>query len=334
MIRKLLIAFVAVTAAAAAAAAAEPGHPRLKAQAVINSDIVRIGDLVENAGIVAKVPIFRAPDLGFSGTVTTAAVVEAVRPHALIGLDTAGLEEVTVTRASRTIAAHEIEATLAAALSARFALGPANDVVLTFDRDLGAIYADPEAKGTPRVLRANYDARSAQFDVLLEIPGRAPLRLTGRALATVEVAVATRSLVRGDVIKHADVSLERRPRGEVGRDIVTDRERVIGLAARGGVQPGQILRTADLMKPEVVQRNEAVTLIFEVPGITLTVRGKALEAGAEGDTISVLNEQSKRTIQGVVAGPSRVIIGSSAPRLAANIPPPAAADAPPPALQP
>ena len=51
------------------------------------------------------------------------------------------------------------------------------------------------------------------------------------------------------------------------------------------------------------------------------MRGKAVEGGAEGDVISVLNEQSKRTVQGVVAGPGRVVIGTSTPRLAANLPP-------------
>jgi flagella basal body P-ring formation protein FlgA len=64
-----------------------------------------------------------------------------------------------------------------------------------------------------------------------------------------------------------------------------------------------------------------VTLVYEVPGITLTVRGKATEGGAEGDVISVLNEQSKRTVQGVVSGPGRVIISTGSPRFAANIPP-------------
>ena len=53
----------------------------------------------------------------------------------------------------------------------------------------------------------------------------------------------------------------------------------------------------------------------------LTVRGKAAEGGAEGDVISVLNEQSKRTVQGVVVGPGRVVISTSSPRLAANIAP-------------
>ena len=70
---------------------------------------MRIGDLVEHAGIVAKVPIFRAPDLGSTGMVSAEAVIEAVRPYALIGLDTGDVSEVVVTRASRIIPAKDIE---------------------------------------------------------------------------------------------------------------------------------------------------------------------------------------------------------------------------------
>ena len=119
-----------------------------------------------------------------------------------------------------------------------------------------------------------------------------------------------RAIERGEVLKAADVVVERRPRAEVGRDMITNADQAVGLAARGPMQPGQPLRAADLMKPELVQRNETVTLVYEVPGITLTVRGKATEGGAEGDVISVLNEQSKRTVQGVVAGPGRVVVST------------------------
>ena len=42
----------------------------------------------------------------------------------------------------------------------------------------------------------------------------------------------------------------------------------------------------------------------------LTVRGKATESGAEGDVVNVVNEQSQRTVQGVVSGPGRVTVGA------------------------
>jgi flagella basal body P-ring formation protein FlgA len=170
----------------------------------------------------------------------------------------------------------------------------------------------------------NFDGRSGRFDVTLDIPTsattRGTLRLSGRAASTVEVVTLARPVERGEVLKTADVLVERRARGEIARDIVGNPDQAVGLAARQSLQPGHPLRVADLMRPELVQRNETVTLVYEVPGITLTVRGKATEGGAEGDVIAVLNEQSKRTVQGVVVGPGRVIISTGSPRLAANLP--------------
>src|ERR1019366_8609440 len=314
MIRKLIVAATALLALGAAAAAApDQERPKLKPEATVTGHIVRIGDLVEHAGIVAKVPIFRAPDLGSTGTVSAEAVIEAVRNHALIGLDTGDLSEVVVTRASRVIPAKDIEERVAQALSAQYALGPRQDIVVNFDRELRTIQVESTTKGEPRVAYLNYDSRSGRFD--------GTLQLSGRAAATAEVVTLIRPLERGEVIKSTDVLIERRPRAEIGRDLVGKAEQAVGLAARAPMQPGRPLRVADLMKPELVQRNETVTLVYEVPGITLTVRGKAAEGGAEGDVISVLNEQSKRTVQGVVVGPGRVIISTGSPRLAANLPP-------------
>jgi len=308
-----------------AAAHAEDLRPVLKAHATISGDVVKIGDLVDNAGIVAKVPIFRAPDLGSTGTVQADAIVQAVSRHALIGLDTAGITDVTVTRPARTIPAKEIEEAVAQALSDQYQLGDAKDVSVSFDGILSAIYVEPSALGDPRVARIAYDARSSRFDATLDLPTgsstRGSLRLTGRARATMAVVTIAHAMDRGAVLKSADVVIERRPRAELGRDVVTDVDRAIGLAARNSMQTGQVVRAADLAKPDVVQRNDVVTLTYAMPGILLTIRGKALDAGAEGDTISVLNEQSKRTLQALVTGPGRAMISSDTPRLAANLTP-------------
>ena len=80
------------------------------------------------------------------------------------------------------------------------------------------------------------------------------------------------------------------------------------------------MRQPDLVKPELVGRNEIVTITYEVPGILLTIRVQALEAGAEGDVINVLNSQSKRNIQAVVTGPGRVSVSAPGPRFASNTP--------------
>ena len=70
------------------------------------------------------------------------------------------------------------------------------------------------------------------------------------------------------------------------------------------------------MKQELVARNETVTIYYEVPGMVLTIRGKAMDAGAKGDVVNVLNIQSKRTIQATVSGPGRVnVVDRAPPRL-------------------
>src|SRR3954451_18765053 len=105
-----------------AGAAAEPERPALRAEAVVAGSVVRIGDLVDHAGIVANVAVFRAPALGQTGTISTAQVLDALRAHALVGLDPGSISEITVTRASRAISVHDIEALLTAALAKTYGL--------------------------------------------------------------------------------------------------------------------------------------------------------------------------------------------------------------------
>ena len=323
----IFAALLALGGAAAAQEMAAPQqpHPVLRSEATVTGDIVRIGDLIDHAGIIAKVPIFRAPDLGYTGSVAASDVVEAVRRHALIGLDTGGITEVRVTRAARAIPAADIEQAVAHALAAQYNLGPPKDITVTFDRELRAMYVEPSAKGEPRIANINYNAASRRFDATLEIPtgadARGTLRIAGRAEATVEVLTVVRAIERGAVLKDSDIMLDRRARAEVTRDVLTDRDQAVGLAARIPLQPGRPLRGAELMRPELIQRNDTVTMVYEVPGIKLTVRGKANDAGAEGDTISVTNEQTKRLVQGTVIGPGHVLVDSTLPRLAANVAP-------------
>jgi flagellar basal body P-ring formation protein FlgA len=324
MTRKLIIALAAIAALAAsaavpaAAAPADQPRPRLKAAATVTGDIVRIGDLVSHAGVIANVPIFRSPDLGTTGVVSAAAVVAAVRAHDLIGLDTGDVQEVLVTRASRTIAPQEIEAPIAQALSTQYGLGKPKNLTLSFDYDVQPIQVEPHVTAEPRVRRVTYDPRTTRFDAVVAIPGRRSLRLTGHVTAMEDIVTLARAVARGDTIKQDDVVMARRQRSRTPNDAITDRASVVGLAARHSLQPGRPLRDADLMKPELVHRHEMVTLLYNVPGIRLTVRGRATENGAQGDMVGVLNEQTKRVVHGVVVGPGRVMIGDGGTQIAAN----------------
>src|SRR6187431_2872659 len=105
----LMLALGLSSAAAQITGATGTASPRLRSVATVSGEIVRIGDLVENAGAAANTPIFRAPDLGQTGAVPTRAVLDAVRPYGLIAIDARGISEISVTRISHAIGTEEIE---------------------------------------------------------------------------------------------------------------------------------------------------------------------------------------------------------------------------------
>jgi len=330
MIRTLVRTF-ALLLVLASSAAAQSARPALRASVTVDSDIVRIGDLIENAGPVANVPIFRAPDLGTTGAVSTERVIEAIEPHQLIDIDTRGLAEVVVTRASRAISPQEIYDRIAQALADRFHVADAHNLSLNFDLPLHTLQVEAGAAGELRVLALNYDARSSRFDATLDLPSsrvlqRQPIRLTGVAIETVDAVSVNRPIERGEVLQASDLTVLRRPKAQAGG--LAEMAATVGMAARRQLRPGQPISIADLMKPTVVQRNDTVTLVYSAPGLTLTLRGQAQDAGALGDTISVINPQTKRVVQGTVSGPGRVTVANNTLHLVENAPEPALVSTP------
>jgi flagellar basal body P-ring formation protein FlgA len=316
-----IVGFFVLLSTGAGAEIPSPVVPAMRAEATIAGDTVRLGNLIDNAGPAANIPVFHAPDLGASGTIQTHRVLEVARQNGIAHLDTRGLQEITIFRATRMIPIADLEIAVADAAVRHLGLAKSTDVTIRFDRDVRALQIEPGANETPRIVRFAYDAHSTRFEGFVEVQGslslrRSPVRVTGSLVETAEIVVVARALARGETVRDSDILIERKPRSEVASDVVTKVSAVIGQAARRALRPGQTLRPADLMKPDLVGRNETVTIVFEMPGITLTARGKAVDAGAQGDTVSVLNPQSKRVLQATVRGPGLVVISNGAATIA------------------
>src|SRR5215470_7886818 len=191
--------------------------PMLRANVVVASDIVRIGDVIDNAGAAGKIAIYRAPDPGTTGALPVAQIVSTLRSHQVIGVDTRNLREISVTRQARSFDASEIEQAVARALERRNGLGDAANISLTFDRAPTDLRLDAANSGALNPVAARYEPRTTRFDVTFEISNEsgAPatkLRYTGTAVETVEAAVLARGAERGEVLKSSDVVTERRPK--------------------------------------------------------------------------------------------------------------------------
>src|SRR6266851_2394142 len=193
-LRCLLLA-TALLAAASTAASAQVSDdviaaPVLRASVNVTGDVVRIGDVIDNAGSAAQIAIYRAPDLGTTGSLQVAQVLSALRAHQVIGVDTRDLKEISVTRLARTLEGKDIEQQVARALERKSGLGDAANLSLTFDRDPGDVRLDASNTGSLQATSVRYEPRSSRFDVTLEISNEtagapAKLRFTGTAIETV-----------------------------------------------------------------------------------------------------------------------------------------------------
>jgi flagella basal body P-ring formation protein FlgA len=288
----------------------------LRGDVVVERDSLTLGDLVENAPEpAAATAIFRAPALGQTGTIQTRRIVEAAVAAGLGEVETGGRLQIQVKRAAREVGATEIEAALKAGLEASAGLdGRSTGIV--FEGTPPSMTLAADVTGGVVASDIVYDRRSRRVAATIWIgpsanERKASTRVTGAVVELVDVAVVNRALARGERVQASDIVVERRPREVVPADAMFDGGEVAGRVARRAFAAGSLLRNGDLTRPELVARGEVVTVVYQAPGMMLSMRAKAADAGALGDTISITNLQSKKTLQAVIVAPGRVTVNAA-----------------------
>ncbi|WP_375463967.1 flagellar basal body P-ring formation chaperone FlgA [uncultured Methylobacterium sp.] len=318
------LAFLALAALGAyTLPALADGPMRLRGDVTARGDVLTLDDLVEGApAAAAKRPMFRAPALGATGTIQARRIVEALAALDLGAIETGGRLQVAVQRAARRVGPQEIEAALRRALEAGYGLD-AKTVSVRLDGDAPTLLAPVDLDGQVSALDLTYDPRSRRIGGLVSLGERqASLRVSGVVVEMREVAIINRTINRGEPVTGADLAIERRPREGAPPDAQGSVASLAGEVAQRTLTAGAILRQGDTAPPDLVARGEAVTIVYDSPGISLAMRGQATDAGRLGATVNVVNVASKKVLQAVVVGPGRVSVGPAPLQRQASAEPP------------
>ncbi|KQP58121.1 flagellar biosynthesis protein FlgA [Methylobacterium sp. Leaf399] len=293
---------------------AEPARLRLRGDVTAKGDVLMLGDLLEGAGAeAARHPLFRAPALGASGTIQARRIAEAVARLGLGEIETGGRVQVAVQRAARRVGATEIEAAIKRALESGYGL-ESRSLALRLDGESPVLLAPLDLDGQATAMDLTYDPRLKRVAALITLGDRqASLRVSGQIVEIREVVVLGRALNRGEAVTAADVAIERRPREATPADAQAGTANLFGQVALRTLGAGAVLRSGDVAPPDLVTRGEAVTLVFDSPGLNLSLRGLANESGKLGGMVGVTNPISKKVVTGTVIGPGRVSVGPAAP---------------------
>jgi flagella basal body P-ring formation protein FlgA len=123
--------------------------------------------------------------------------------------------------------------------------------------------------------------------------------------AVADTLIATRSLRPRQPILAADLAVEA---GDVQPGALSDPGEVLGQELRAAVYKGQPILRANLAPAALVERNGIVTLLYQRGGIAIATEGRALDRGAAGEVIRVMNAASRATLSGVVTADGQVRI--------------------------
>jgi flagella basal body P-ring formation protein FlgA len=81
---------------------------------------------------------------------------------------------------------------------------------------------------------------------------------------------------------------------------------IAGMEAARRLPAGSIVRTTDIIRPQLVRRGEPVTITVRNGALVISTTGRALGSGAAGAMVRVVTQSTSRTLDAQVEGPGAV----------------------------
>ncbi len=281
----------------------------LKRAVTVTAEDVHLGDIFAGADVDAGIFVGRAPAPGRKQILGFHRLKSIARTHGLDWNPAGRHSRTVITRAARLIDTGEIQIALRRALT-RQGL-PKNHKIELFNREI-RVFAAVDAKQPYDIGNVRFDAGSGRFTASLIVTDNSEIQrivgLNGRAYTVIEIPVLSRPMRPGEVIQRGDVEWIGVRADVVNRNAVVDLAEVVGQTPRRPLRAGAPIRHGDVHPPVVVVKGSIVTLELRTRRMTLIARVTATENGAKGQTIRLRNTRSKRTVEGIVVGPGRVVV--------------------------
>jgi flagella basal body P-ring formation protein FlgA len=310
-----LIAAIAAGWSVAAIAA-----PQLRTPIVVEGPELTLGHIFEDAGDAESVRVGPSPQPGERTVLRPSQLARFAKQHGLDWTPGPAVNVVVVRRASTSLAFEDVEFVLRQelqheGLEGRFDLDVRNrafNVALPVDSPYDLT-----------VSNLSFDRASGRFTALLKVFGpefaAQESVIDGTAHALVEIPVLTRNIAKGEVVGDADVIWNEVRESDVRLATVRDLEGLVGQEAKRLLRANAPIRSNDVWPPRLVRKGDLVTLTVQTKYMLLQTNGQAVEDGARGEVVRVVNLKSRKTVQGIVSGDGEIVIPfSNASQLAVN----------------
>ena len=304
-----LCAFGLITSATAA--------PVLKDNITVISPIVTVGDMFDNAGLLAEQALFRAPAPGTVGQVSLQSIRVATAKIGIDSFENPGFFNVNVARAGVVVDITNFEELIAADLKSRNLIQDSMRLTASLNTELGPLFA--QEGGTPVTLtNLRFIPANNQFSARFQLQGQnRPVDIAGRLDFSIMTPHLVRALPVDSILSPEDIEMRSVPLQYANSAGVPMLEQLVGRQLQRNQLGGTALKLSDVVEPTLISRNQIVTLFLKSGAMTLTVKGQALNDASVGQSVSVLNLLSNTVVQGIAKSPGTVEISATSSRVAA-----------------
>lgn len=284
----------------------------LKGNAQLVNDVITVGDIFKNTGEFSSHVLAPAPAVGRSMILGRSDLMRISRAFDLGWTPQSKFDKIVIKRATVNIDRSEIE----------------KQILQTVRSNLNAATTEVEITTTLPQLTFNglkkpkvevdgyrFDIVDDSFEVTVNVTGQTgtekSFTAAGRLYPVINIPVLTENLRNGDVIKAHHIQIKTIRQSSLKQNVALDKEDLIGMTPRRLITANRAINIIDVEKPTIVEKGELITMNLKNGPLNLTTKGRALDNGAHGDVVRVMNISSRRIVEGTVDAPQRVTVGTS-----------------------
>lgn len=302
----MLFRIACLTAALLLAPGLAFGRVDLIASVQIEDDLVRLGDLF--AGLApqqAETPVAHAPEPGKSVQLDARWLARLAEAYAVDWRPSSRFDSTRLTRASFLVDKDWLHQALLTDpkidASAR-----EREFHLRLDTQVLPLALPAESAQGVRLAGLAYNPINGRFQARIvdtrDGAQRTWGQVSGQLVEMKQVPVMRSNLAPGEVVSQRDIHYVAMPGDRLAGNTIIEAGQILGLAARRGLRAGTPIRANDLQQPVMVKKNGLVLLRLDTPYMQLSTQGRALDDGAQGELVRVMNLRSKVIVQGTVDG--------------------------------
>lgn len=275
----------------------------LRDSAIISDSQIKLGDIFYDLPRDEDRVLGAAPRPGQEMTLNARTLMKIAIALDLPWRPVSAAETIVLKREATVIDYPQIKDVIQTALYDEGVLGDF-DISIPTEYQQIILPADQPAKMS--ITSLEVDKRANTFNITIAAPSAENpihhMRVRGRMESMIEVPVLRDNLQNGRVIGENDIEMVRVKDHGLSQNIIIDPKSLIGMTARRIIVAGRPLQQTDLVAPQMIARGELITMFLDYGGMRLTTQVKALENGAMGDVIRVVNTESNETLQATVTG--------------------------------